>query len=142
MNKATLQLFWDNKITLYTFKGWWGHPSIYFGAPAWKNNLRDVSCIPQGIYNVTRHESKPRFRILNVPGRDNIEIHEGNYASVVDVGGTPHLDSEGCYLAGFDYDKKTPMIKKSVRCMDYLLENIKENFAIEVRFMLPPIQDS
>ena len=137
MNKAILQLIWDDKVTFYEFKGWWNHPKIYFIAPAWKNNTPDVSCIPQGLYNVTKHESKPRFRVLNVPNRDNIEIHSGNYASVVNIDGIPHLDSDGCYMAGFDYYKKTPMIKQSIKAMEYLLENIENNFALEVRFMLP-----
>ncbi len=141
MNKAILQLIWDNKVTLYEFKGWWPHPKIYFIAPAWRNNQHDISCIPQGLYNVTRGDTpnhKDVFRILNVPDRDGILIHSGNYASIVDIDGEKHLDSDGCFMPGFDYDKKTPMIKSSAKAMDYLRDNIKDNFSLEIRFMLPP----
>lgn len=141
MNKATLQRIWDDKVTLWEFKGWWNHPKIYFIAPAWKNNENDISCIPQGLYNVTRGNTEHHidvFKILNVPGRTDILIHSGNYASPVLIDDMVHLDSKGCFLAGFDYDKKTPMIKQSVNAMNYLRENIHDNFSLEVRFMLPP----
>lgn len=141
MNRATLQLIWDDKVTFYEFKGWWEHPKIYFSAPAWKNNLHDVSCIPQGLYNISRADTpthKDIFIVHNVPNRTGILIHPGNYASVVNINGVPHLDSDGCYMPGFGYDKTTPMIKNSVAAMDYLRDNIKDNFALEVRFNLPP----
>lgn len=141
MNFATLQRIWDDKVTFWEFKGWWEHPKIYFIAPGWKNNQNDISCIPQGLYNVTRGDTehhKDAFKILNVPNRTNILIHPGNYASEVIIDNEKHLDSKGCFLPGFDYDKGTPMIKQSVNAMDYLRDNIHSNFALEVRFMLPP----
>lgn len=141
MNKAILQRIWDDKVTFYEFKGWWEHPKIYFIAPPWKNNEDDISCIPQGLYNVTRGNTEHHidvFKILNVPGRTDILIHPGNYASNVIVSGKVHCDSKGCFLPGFDYDKKSLMVKKSVDAMNYLRDNIHENFAMEIRFMLPP----
>lgn len=139
---ATLQRFWDDKVTLWEFKGWWKHPPIYMIAPPWKDNKPDISCMPQGLYNVTRGDTsshKDVFKILNVPNRTNILIHPGNCASDVILGKEVHAtDSKGCFLPGFGYIKSTPMVTSSVKAMEYLRENIKDNFTLEVRFMLPP----
>jgi len=48
----------------------------------WKNNENDISCIPTGTYTVvprTSPEHGNHFNVLNVPERDMILIHEGNY---------------------------------------------------------------
>lgn len=140
MDKATLQRFYNDKVSFWEFKGWWEHPKIFFIAPPWLDNKRDVSHIPAGYYNVIKHESKPNvYRILNVPERSGIEIHTGNYACPVMVGKELHQsESKGCFMTGFEYDLKTPMIRKSVKAMEYLQDNIKGNWALEVRTMLPP----
>ena len=59
----------------------------------WKNNYRRISCIPAGIYNVDkRHTDKygDHFYVTDVPNRDFILIHAGNY----------HTDIQGCILPG------------------------------------------
>ena len=60
----------------------------------WKNNERRVSCIPAGTYRFHRRFSPKHncevFEVLDVPGRDDIEIHVGNFAH----------DSLGCILVG------------------------------------------
>lgn len=49
----------------------------------WKNNQRQVSCIPEGKYSLRRRYT-PRFGwhlwVENVPGRDGILIHAANDA--------------------------------------------------------------
>lgn len=49
----------------------------------WKNNQRNISCIPKGRYIVTKHNS-PKFKrtllINNVPNRSGILIHSANRA--------------------------------------------------------------
>ena len=60
---------------------------------AWKDNARNISCIPQGVYKVIRHTSPKYgncFMVSNVPNRDYILIHAGNYDT----------DTEGCILLG------------------------------------------
>lgn len=142
MNKATLQLFWDDKVTFWELKLWFEHPKIYFIAPPWKNNEENTSCIPQGIFNVIKHNSSDHlnvFEILFVPGRTGILIHPGNYACSVMIGKECHeTETKGCFMPGFDFDKSVPMIKSSVKAMDYLREHINENWIIEVRHMMPP----
>ena len=60
---------------------------------AWKKNAKQISCIPKGIYKVRKRTSAKygeHFHILNVPNRDFVLIHHGNY----------HTDILGCILVG------------------------------------------
>lgn len=69
----------------------------------WKDNERMISCIPEGVYMV--HKMKPTakrpyeyFHVQNVPGRDSILWHPGNYTRQI----------LGCILPGeshIDLDK-------------------------------------
>jgi hypothetical protein len=59
----------------------------------WLNNATQKSCIPTGTYKViprTSPKFKKHFHVLNVPGREYILIHPGNY----------HWDILGCILVG------------------------------------------
>lgn len=60
---------------------------------AWKNNQRKVSCIPIGTYTCVARVSPKygrHFHVTNVPNRDLILIHHGNF----------HTDILGCILIG------------------------------------------
>ena len=61
----------------------------------WKSNKRKISCIPEYTYKAIKHSS-PKFGkvlwIQDVPNRDEILIHKGNY----------HSDILGCILIGLD----------------------------------------
>ena len=60
----------------------------------WKDNQHGVSCIPEGTYEVAigwspdHHMDVPH--VLNVPDRDDIEMHVGNFPK----------DTKGCILVG------------------------------------------
>ena len=59
----------------------------------WKDNKKDVSCIPVGTYRMKRRFSDKygqHWHILDVPGRDMILIHFGNF----------NKDTRGCVLVG------------------------------------------
>lgn len=61
--------------------------------PPWKNNERNVSCIPCGLYPLVKRESPKygrHFLVEETPGRSLILIHAGNY----------RRDSQGCILPG------------------------------------------
>lgn len=63
--------------------------------PPWRNNERNISCLPEGTYPVTKEETSPghpypHFRVHNVPGRSGILWHGGNFFK----------DTLGCYLPG------------------------------------------
>lgn len=75
----------------------------------WKNNRREVSCIPEGHYEMVRVDS-PRFgpnmwEIASVPDRSHILLHIANTAS--DILGCVGLGT-GLYgdLAGVSNSRK------------------------------------
>lgn len=73
---------------------------------AWRDNERQISCIPQGRYTIRLHRS-PRFgltyQVVDVPERSQILFHAGN----------THKDTHGCILLGLQYgklDKETAIL--------------------------------
>lgn len=66
--------------------------------PPYKENLRDISCIPAGQYVVRKHRS-PRFGntyiVCHVPNRQNILFHAGNRMR----------DTQGCILLAEHFGK-------------------------------------
>lgn len=69
----------------------------------WQDNARNVSCIPAGVYDAEIFDSlrfgRKVFMLRDVPGRDLIEIHPGNWAG--DLADGWHTDVDGCILPGF-----------------------------------------
>ena len=66
------------------------------------NNQSQVSCIPEGHYDVvprTSHKYSNHLHITEVPNRSLILIHWGNYAGSVNPR-TGHSDIRGCVLVG------------------------------------------
>lgn len=61
----------------------------------WKDNKRNISCIPKGTYKCTLYNSTKFgkvYKVLDVHGRTGILIHVGNYNSQI----------KGCILLGND----------------------------------------
>jgi len=67
--------------------------SIKTGELPWKNNRRNVSCIPLGIYDCVWNADKKKYDVLGVPNRTGIQIEIGNRVS----------DILGCILTGKQY---------------------------------------
>lgn len=67
----------------------------------WKNNQRNVSCIPGGEYTVKIRIS-PKYgkvyHVKDVPNRSFILIHSGNWAGDTSKGLRSHVN--GCILLG------------------------------------------
>jgi len=65
----------------------------------WRNNERQRSCIPSGLYQLKWHRS-PRFgmvyKVEGVEGRSEILFHTGNFAGDVSLG--YKSNSHGCLL--------------------------------------------
>lgn len=62
----------------------------------WLNNQKQKSCIPTGLYDVVPRSSEKftkHFHILNVPNREYILIHTGNYRTQI----------LGCVLVGAEF---------------------------------------
>ena len=67
----------------------------------WRDNRRQISCIPPGIYDVEIRLSNKYGRIYwvrRVPDRTYILIHSGNYAGDKSKGYKTHV--MGCILLG------------------------------------------
>lgn len=67
----------------------------------WRNNQKQISCIPPGEYDVDIRLSNKYGRIYwvrNVPDRSYILIHSGNYAGDTSKGYKSHV--MGCILLG------------------------------------------
>lgn len=88
MNEATLTRKEDDgtqTLGEFVFTGIDGKViKLYSMELPWKNNKRNVSCIPKGKYKVITTLSN-RFKVnmwllLNVKNRDGIRIHSANYA--------------------------------------------------------------
>ena len=63
----------------------------------WRNNKRNVSCIPGGVYRCTLADTVKRgkvYRVNGVTGRTGILIHVGNYPR----------DTQGCILPGMGFN--------------------------------------
>lgn len=73
--------------------------SCFISELPWRDNTPQLSCIPEGSYTCKWHRS-PKFgwcyKVFNVPGRNEILIHKGNYAGAVDKG--YKTNSHGCLL--------------------------------------------
>ena len=74
---------------------------VHVMEPPWRNNRRNRSCIPAGVYTVLPHVS-PRFGrcllVTDVPGRSHILFHAGNVGGDIDLG--YHTHTAGCLLPG------------------------------------------
>ncbi len=96
-------------------------------------NQHNISCIPEGTYDCVKenHPTKGMvFRVLNVPGRDGILIHKGNF-----VNGNKR-DSLGCLIPGeyFDDINKDGFldIGGSTKALTALMEILPDKFQIVI----------
>jgi hypothetical protein len=67
----------------------------------WRDNKRNISCIPTGIYYTTTRISPTFGRVYHlqdVPNRTYIYIHSGNLAGDTSKGYLSHVN--GCILLG------------------------------------------
>jgi Family of unknown function (DUF5675) len=66
--------------------------TVYTVEPAWRDNAKGESCIPEGTYRCGRSRFNAggyaSHEVQGVPGRTQIKFHRGNFPS----------DSEGCIL--------------------------------------------
>ena len=95
----------------------------------WKDNKKRVSCIPIGEYPVVKRWSKKfgdHFHILDVPNRDYILIHKGNY----------HTDILGCILPGDDLDDinddNEVDVINSTKTLNKLLKMLPDSFTLKI----------
>jgi hypothetical protein len=99
----------------------------------WKENKHDVSCIPEGKYNVKKIISPTKgkcFLLENVPNRDSIEIHIGNFAAGKKV------DTLGCILPGMSFGDRNgdgiTDVVDSTTAMSKLLSILPDEFELTI----------
>jgi len=95
------------------------------------NNQHNISCIPNGTYQVVKvqssfHIREPHFIIMNVPNREGIAIHVGNSAH----------DTKGCILVGtindiVDDDNYARLLNSRLT-LQHLLEVAPDSFALTI----------
>ena len=85
----------------------------------WKNNVRNISCIPDGVYDVRLRlprESASRdylhLLVKEVPNRDYILFHRGNTSA----------DTSGCILVG--QTREQDRVNNSRLAMDLVIKEI------------------
>jgi hypothetical protein len=103
----------------------------------WRENQRNISCIPKGEYNVKIRIS-PKYgkvyHVKEVPNRTFILIHSGNWAGDVSKGYRSHVN--GCLLLGKSRGKLAGQlavlnsrltVKRFMRYMNYQPFTLKIN---------------
>lgn len=95
--------------------------------PPWKGNQKNISCIPERVYNVVPHTS-PKYgfclMVENVPNRSDILFHWGNF----------YDETEGCILVGdaekdINHDSVMDLINSKNTFID-LIKNCPEGFKL------------
>jgi len=105
------------------------HRPIFTLENPWQSNRRNISCIPYGTYECCAFSGMKYtdvYKVLNVPNRDGILFHRGNY----------ERDTRGCILPGLGCDPSLhdPMVQHSGDAMRYLRKLIeKQPFTLEIR---------
>lgn len=108
----------DHTISQFELDG----VQLYILERPWLDNLPNVSCIPEGMYEVSRvgkerwRKYKDVWEVENVPERSSILIHRGNYVR----------NSRGCLLIGFKYAPDVPMIQSSVPARNFLRKRVRD----------------
>ena len=100
----------------------------------WLNNQRGISCIPLGTYTVEKKDAGedgsrfnyPHFEVLNVPGRQEVKWHKGNF----------YTDIRGCMLPGtglsdINKDGQVDVTNNAVT-LSKLWNMLPETFTLEI----------
>jgi hypothetical protein len=97
----------------------------------WKDNKKNISCIPPGKYWVEKYQSPTPgrgivFQFSYVKGRSNVQLHKGNF----------YDDILGCILPGVgftDIDKDGYLdVHTSGKTMNKLLELMPDKFPVTI----------
>lgn len=106
---------------------------FYIAERPWRNNKKNVSCVPVGEYICKKYKSRKfgeTYQLTDVPGRTYILFHVGNF---------PEKDSEGCLLVGEEIMKSKPAIASSKKAMKRFMQTINgaESFGLKIKDQFP-----
>jgi len=93
----------------------------------WKDNTPNISCIPEGEYEVTKRYS-PSFKkytywVKDVPNRSYVLIHSANFAGDKSKGWQTHL--QGCIALGAVKAVAKNKFGKSQECVSRSREAVR-----------------
>lgn len=95
----------------------------------WVCNERYISCIPDGEYQAHLYRSRRHGDVIllkNVPNREFIEIHSGNYTRQI----------KGCILVGdsitYQDGDTIPDVTNSRKTLNTLIGLLPEAFTVEI----------
>lgn len=93
-------------------------------------NQKRISCIPEGTYHVTKsyfyggkNKGKRAFRLHNVPNRNGILIHVGNFVN----------DVVGCIAPGMAFSDEFQRTYSSANAFNELWQNLPEDFQLKIQ---------
>lgn len=107
-----------------------GAPLCLTAERPWMDNQSNISCIPQGDYQVVPHVSNHFGECLKLEGthpRTRILIHKGN---------NPMTDSRGCILVGMKvgWYKNNHSVLNSKEAFDKLMDYVGgERFTLTIK---------
>ncbi len=125
---ATLQRVYQNDCTVGMLN--LGNFRCFTLELPWKDNQKNISCIPAGVYKCNKILSPSLgecIEIYGVSGRDYIRIHAGNYTSQI----------QGCVLVGasltdINHDG-TPDVTSSRNTLAELMRATPKTFMLEIK---------
>jgi len=129
--KTTITRIYSTKITTGVFSMESGFMTNTMELP-WVNNARNISCIPEGLYEVIKQKAtKTRpydfFRLMFVPNRSGILIHRITYVK----------DLRGCIGVGrewFDLNKDgIPELIRSGDALREMINRLPDTFTLEIK---------
>jgi hypothetical protein len=95
----------------------------------WLDNQHKISCVPARVYDVIKYDSPNKgivFLLQNVPDRDSIEIHSGNFTK----------DTLGCILVGSGFEdidgNGTMDVIESRKTLDKLMSILPDEFKLYI----------
>ncbi len=95
----------------------------------WKENKRQISCIPEGKYVCQPHSGfkfENVWEITNVPSRSAVLIHSGNTTD----------DIEGCILVGMEHgilNNKEAVLRSKEALLKLRKENLGKKFNLTIK---------
>lgn len=102
----------------------------------WRDNKRNISCIPSGDYDVNIRLS-PKYgeiyHIQKVPNRSYILIHSGNFAGDVEKGFRTHVN--GCILLGQKrgiFRDQWAVLNSRITIKRFMSQMAKEPFKLKI----------